>query len=239
MLLRNYQRPTVSRHSITDHSIYLTSLAQPGTLLTKPGQILQTFLSALDHANIKPRRILLQTGLKNYGVHLGPVTVPCHESDPRVLLRDSENRISPNFYYTQEDILFEYCKSHDTTYNITMPSWILGAVKASDMTTFYPLAVYAAVQRKLGRKLEFPGDIAGWEKIMPMSSANLNSLFHEWVVLVDGAENERFNIVDGSEFTWMKAWPKIAEWFGMEWEPPKEEDEAEYKTVEMPLRPRG
>lgn len=169
------------------------------------GKILQTFLSALDIASIQPNRILLQTGLKNYGVHLGPVTVPCTESDPRVLLKDAQDRISPNFYYRQEDILFDYCKSHPhTSYNVTMPSWILGAVKASDMTTFYPLAVYAAVQRKLGRKLEFPGDTNGWEKIMPMSSASLNSWFHEWLVLEDGAKNERFNIVDDSEFTWMK-----------------------------------
>ena len=58
-----------------------------------------------------------------------------------------------------------------------MPSWIVGAVKASDMTTIFPLAVYAAVQRKLGKKLAFPGDTAAWEKIMPMSSAVLDCTY--------------------------------------------------------------
>ena len=49
-----------------------------------------------------------------------------------------------------------------------MPSWILGDVAASDMTTIYPLAVYAVVQRKLGRPFAFPGDTPAWEKVMPM-----------------------------------------------------------------------
>ena len=120
-----------------------------------------------------------------------------------------------------------------------MPSWILGAVKASDMTTFYPLAIYATVQRKLGRPLAFPGDTAVWEKIMPMSSAVLNSLFHEWLVLEDSTAGERFNIVDDSEFTWLKAWPVVASWFNMEWKPPAEEQKAEYSSIEMPLKPRG
>ena len=124
-------------------------------------------------------------------------------------------------------------------FNITMPSWILGAVKASDMTTFYPLAVYATVQRKLGKPLAFPGDTAAWEKMMPMSSGVLNSLFHEWVVLEESTAGERFNIVDDSEFSWLKAWPVVAGWFGMDWSPPVEEENGKYAVVEMPLRPRG
>lgn len=199
------------------------------------GQILQSFLTALDQASITPKRILLQTGLKNYGVQQGPVNVPCDENDPRVELGQA------NFYYNQEDILFQYCRSHsETSYNVTMPSWILAAVPASDMTTFYPLAVYATVQRKLGRRLDFPGDAAGFEKMMPMSSGILISHFHEWLVLADNTANERFNIVDTSDFSWLKAWPIIAEWFGMEWSPPVEETGSkEYQTVEMPSRPRG
>jgi hypothetical protein len=190
-------------------------------------------LTALDIAEISPRRILLQTGLKNYQCHQGPANVPFIEDDSRIDL-------GPNFYFTQEDILFEHCRQHPgTSYNVTMPSWILGAVAASDMTTIYPLAIYAAVQRKLGRSLAFPGDTAAWEKIMPMSSAALNSYFYEWLVLEQEAANERFNIVDDSEFTWMMAWPAVAKWFGMSWSPPVEEDDDRYTTKEMPVRPRG
>jgi hypothetical protein len=190
-------------------------------------------LQALDLASISPKKILLQTGLKNYHCHQGPAKIPFDEQDPRIDL-------GPNFYFTQEDILFEHCRTHpNTSYNVTMPSWILGAVAASDMTTIYPLAIYAAVQRKLGQPLAFPGDTAGWEKVMPMSSAVLNSYFHEWLVLEDGTANERFNIVDDSEFTWMSAWPVFADWFGMSWNPPADEEDGKYVTVEMPVRPRG
>lgn len=133
------------------------------------GRLLQNFLTALESADIRPKRIVLQTGLKNYGVQLGPVNVPCREDDPRVGIGLTI------FYYRQEDILWEYCRKHpETAWNVTIPSWIVGAVKASDMTTIYPLAVYAAVQRHLGRPLAFPGDAAGFEKIVSMSSAVLD-----------------------------------------------------------------
>ncbi len=54
--------------------------------------LLRNFLAALDIARITPKRFLLQTGAKNYGVHIGPARTPMVESDPRVTLE-------PNFYY--------------------------------------------------------------------------------------------------------------------------------------------
>ena len=107
------------------------------------------------------------------------------------------------------------------------------------MTIFYPLAVYATVQRKLGKPLAFPGDEAAWEKMLPMSSGVLNSYFHEWLVLDEGTKGESLNIVDCSDFSWLRAWPVVAGWFGMDWRPPAEEEDAKYEMVEMPLRPRG
>lgn len=63
--------------------------------------------------------------------------------------------------------------------------------------------------------------------------------FHEWLVLNEKAANERFNIVDDSEFTWMRAWTQIAKWHGdMEWTS-SNDDESAYGVQEMPFRPRG
>lgn len=45
--------------------------------------LLANFLAALPVAGLKPSRILLQTGAKNYGVHLGRARTPYVESDPR------------------------------------------------------------------------------------------------------------------------------------------------------------
>ena len=61
--------------------------------------LLDNFLKALPLASLQPKRILLQTGAKNYGVHLGRARAPYIESDPRVLLE-------PNFYYPQEVSLY-------------------------------------------------------------------------------------------------------------------------------------
>ncbi|KAJ9611628.1 hypothetical protein H2200_004812 [Cladophialophora chaetospira] len=195
------------------------------------GRLFENFLLALDRANVFPKRIVLQTGGKNYGVHQGHVNVPLTEGAPRV-------ELEPNFYYTQEDLLAKYITSHPrASYNVTMPQWILAAVAGTDMTIFYPLAVYASVQRKLKRALIYPGDLTSWDNNHPISSGVMLGTFYEWLVLNEHAAGEAFNITDGSEFTFAKLWPILASWFGLEWLPPKED--VNYHEVELPFVPRG
>lgn len=78
--------------------------------------LLRNFLGALPLAGLKPKRFLLQTGAKNYGVHLGAALNPAVESDPRV-------ELEPNFYYPQEDMLWEYCKEEGVGWNVIRPAW--------------------------------------------------------------------------------------------------------------------
>ncbi|KAI6859963.1 hypothetical protein KC338_g7153 [Hortaea werneckii] len=124
--------------------------------------LLSNFLEAMKIASITPKRFMLQTGAKNYGVHLGPTKVPQEESDPRVTLE-------PNFYYPQEDLVDEYCKDTGCGWNICMPGPILGAVPDAAMNAAFPLAVYATVCKKLGQPLAFPGDINSWQMNQSMS----------------------------------------------------------------------
>ncbi|OQU95811.1 hypothetical protein CLAIMM_01978 isoform 1 [Cladophialophora immunda] len=188
------------------------------------GQLLSNFLGGLEAAQIRPRRLLLQTGAKNYGVHLGPATAPQRESDPRVLLE-------PNFYYTQEDVLFEYGRRTGVEWNVVRPAAIVGAVKTAAMNIVWPLAVYASVQRHLGGKLAFPGDWAAWDKEQTQSSARLNSYLSEWALLTPAAANQAFNAADGGPFTWGTLWCELARWFGLECVPPDEH--AEYREVPL------
>jgi len=60
--------------------------------------LFNNFLNALTISNIIPRRLLLQTGGKHYGIHLGPTLSPQEEIDPRF-------HGEPNFYFAQEDFL--------------------------------------------------------------------------------------------------------------------------------------
>jgi hypothetical protein len=195
------------------------------------GRMFGNFLNALDLASIQPKRIILQAGGKNYNIHLGHCKVPLRENEPR-------QELERNFYYTQQDLLDDYIKTHPNAgYNITIPQWILGAVAGTDMTIFYPLAVYAAVQRKLKQPLKYPGDLKSWDNNHPIATGLLLARFHEWLVLTLETAGESFNVTDGSEFTFGHLWPVLASWFGLEWVPPSED--SLYSEVEMSHTPRG
>jgi nucleoside-diphosphate-sugar epimerase len=200
--------------------------------------LLSNFLGALDVMDVKPRRILLQTGAKNYGLHLGPASVPQEEGDPRV-------ELEPNFYYPQEDFLKAYCERHSSlgnemSWNVIRPSFILGAVQDAAMNVCYPLAVYASVCRKLGTVLEYPYALESWENVQDQSSAMLNGYLAEWAVLNEGTGKESFNACDGSAFTWGKFWEKMAKEFDVECGRPSLDD-GDYRVVKVPdgPTPRG
>ncbi|KAF2465577.1 NAD dependent epimerase/dehydratase family protein-like protein [Lindgomyces ingoldianus] len=185
--------------------------------------LLQNFLEALPQASITPKRIMLQTGAKNYGIHLGPAATPQEETAPRVTLE-------PNFYYPQEDFLWKFCAEHNIGWNVCMPSFILGAVPDAAMNLVFPLGVFAAVHAHLAIPLDFPADLQSWEATHVGSSSMLNGYLEEWAVLTDGARNQKLNAADSSPFTWGNFWPKFAGWYGVQWSGP-DMDEGVYTKV--------
>ncbi|KAK2804500.1 hypothetical protein FQN50_006575 [Emmonsiellopsis sp. PD_5] len=190
--------------------------------------LLSNFLGALKFASIKPKRFMLQTGAKHYGLHLGTTKTPQAESDPRV-------NIEPNFYYDQEDILFKYCKETGVEWNIVRPSFILGAVKNAAMNLAYGLGVFAAVNAHLGKPLAFPGNIASWDVVRDMSSAMLNGYMEEWAVLNPKTPNEAFNACDNSATTPGSLWTELAKLYQVKYTTPAEN--GEYKSMTMPCPP--
>ncbi|KAH8803352.1 NAD dependent epimerase/dehydratase family protein-like protein [Xylogone sp. PMI_703] len=195
-------------------------------------KILSNFLEVLPLADIKPKRIMLQTGVKTYGIHLGHALVPHEEADSRVTLE-------PVFYYPQEDYFWDYCKKHDIGWNICIPSFILGAVPDAAMNLGFPLAVYATITKYLGERLEYPGDMIAWENPQSQSTCMLNAYMEEWAVLTPEAQNQQFNTSDDSAFTWSKFWPKLAAKYEVEYTAP----DPEYNYSELPnpysTPPRG
>jgi hypothetical protein len=173
--------------------------------------LLRNFLGALPLLSLSPKRILLQTGAKNYGVHLGRARAPCIESDPQ------PKHLEPNFYYPQEELLFKYCQDHpETGWNVVMPAWIIGATANAQMNALHPFAVYAAVRAHRGEALVFPGDWRGWETYAFHSSARLTGYLSEWVVLEDKCRDQRFNTQDTSPVTWDRFFERFVKWFGVE-----------------------
>ncbi|OCK82028.1 hypothetical protein K432DRAFT_433754 [Lepidopterella palustris CBS 459.81] len=172
--------------------------------------LLTNFLTALTLAAIIPNRVLLQTGAKHYGVHLGPTLTPMEESDPRFLAE-------PNFYFPQEDFLWKWCRENNTSWSVTRPGFIIGAVRHAAMNLSYGLGVYASVQKELGRPLEFPGDVEAWEAEKHLSAAKLIG-YH------------------ADLFTYGKFWPVLAKWYGIEYGVP-EVEEGKFQVLEMATRP--
>ncbi len=100
------------------------------------------------------------------------------------------------------------------------------------MNVAFPLCIYAAVQKKLGGKLEFPGDIIAWDHVQDQSSAMMNAYLEEWAVLCPAASNQAFNASDGSHFTWGMFWPKFAAHYGLEYTAPDHKND-KYQQIPM------
>jgi nucleoside-diphosphate-sugar epimerase len=190
--------------------------------------IFTNFLEALGPANIKPRRILLQTGGKNYGGHIGRARLPYIESDPQ------PKHLSNNFYYPQEEALFKHCEENPgTDWNIVMPFGIVGAVPAAGMNTFLPFAVMAAVQAEKAEPITFGGDLEEWQYECCHSTARLSGYLSEWAVLEDKCKNERFNAQDGSPLPWNRFFPELARWYGVKEVEGPELDDSKFQAIEL------
>ena len=160
-------------------------------------------------------------------MHLGPARTPFVESDPRV------DYLEPNFYYPQEDLLFQWCKDHPgSNWNIICPAWIIGATTNAAMNALHPLAVYAAVRAHKGEKLEYNGDYTAWLAVNEHSSAMLTGYLSEWTVLEDKCKDQKFNSSDTSPLPNNRLWPELARWYGCKSSGGPELDENKITTVD-------
>lgn len=183
--------------------------------------LFRTFLKALEIVHIEPKRILLQTGGKNYGMHIGRVRTPLVESDPQ------PRHLSNNFYYAQEDDLKEFCSRHSTGWNVVRPAGVIGASPNSPLNTFWPFAIYAAIQARTDEPLEFGGTFESWQFEADHSTARLSGYLSEWAVLEEKCVDQAFNAMDGGLLSWDRFFSELARWFGVSKGvvPPKVDDE--------------
>jgi nucleoside-diphosphate-sugar epimerase len=210
-------------HATADYIFYYSYL-QPPTVSGAPAwsndkelvevntRMLSNFLGSLPLGNIKPQRFLLQTGGKHYGTHIGRARTPCLESDP------APRHLGPNFYYVQEDLLFDFCAKNDIGWNVIRPPWIIGATKSAQMSAFYPLAIYAAVAAERDLPLVFNGTWSAWQDAAHHSTAILTGYLSEWAVLEVKCKNEAFNSQDTSPISWDRLWEELRRWFRVQQE---------------------
>lgn len=181
------------------------------------GAMLSNFLEALTKTGAVDtvKRIILVTGCKQYGVHLGVPKNPMSEEVP--WLEGSE--WPPNFYYNQQNILHKFCKDHSKEWTVTYPNDVIGYAVGNFMNLATATALYAVVNKELGQDLVFPGSPDFYAKFDSFTNSKLHAEFCVWAALEPRAANEAFNVVNGDVESWQNLWPKVAERFGLRVKP--------------------
>jgi nucleoside-diphosphate-sugar epimerase len=190
------------------------------------GTMVRNLLTALGTAQ-KLQHVALVTGLKHY---LGPFesyaktkpVTPFREEMPRLPVQ--------NFYYTQEDEVYEAARRNGFSWSIHRPSTVIGYALGNAMNMGVTLAVYATICRETGRPFVFPGSRQQWEGLSDVTDARILARHLEWAAISPAARNQAFNIVNGDLIRWNWLWPKLAADFGIEAAP--------YPNEVTPLEPQ-
>ena len=122
-------------------------------------------------------------------------------------------------------------------WNTAYPSFVIGAALDSSQSLMFPILVYAAVQKYLGRELEYPSTLEAWYAPQSLSNAVLNSYSYEWAVLNPHTANQAFNTSDDSLFTWGKFWPRLASYFDIPWTGPETDPAFEWREKRLKAAP--
>ncbi|OUL72741.1 SDR family oxidoreductase [Paraburkholderia hospita] len=156
----------------------------------------------------------LVTGLKHY---LGPFEAYATGAIPVTPFREEQGRQAvDNFYYEQEDRLFDAAQRYGFSWSVHRPHTIIGYALGNAMNMGVTLAVYASLCKQTGEPFVFPGSAAQWNSLTDMTDARLLARHLEWASTSANARNEDFNVVNGDVFRWKWMWSQIAGYFGIE-----------------------
>ncbi|KZF21420.1 NAD dependent epimerase/dehydratase family protein [Xylona heveae TC161] len=177
------------------------------------GAMLENFLEALSMtgAEKKLKRVILTTGAKQYGLHLGPAKNPMEESDPEV----KGSGRPPNFYYRQQEALRTKSKGKGWDWVVTYPNVVIGVAKGNFMNFATALGIYATVTKELKEPFIFPGNPDLYTGFDCFTYSQLHAQFCLWAALEPKCANENFNVVNGDVQSWQTLWPKVATKFGV------------------------
>jgi nucleoside-diphosphate-sugar epimerase len=166
-------------------------------------------------------------GSKYYGHQLGPVPVPMHESLPR-----AKNQ---NFYFNQEDFLIERSRVGKWTYSTSRPHAFCDPAIDHPRSIGLVIAVFALIQRELGRNLDFPGSDASFSVPTQFTDLALLSRAVVWMATEQRCANQGFNVVNGDTPRWSELWPDFAACFGMKLGKPLNIKLADYIVDKQPV----
>lgn len=190
---------------------------QPGTVgnaadyasvIAPNRDMLVNAVTAIDRQSKSLKRVVLVTGTKYYGVHLGPVKTPMRETDPR--------HLPPDFYFDQIDWLAAFQRGKPWSWTELRPQTLCGFAPGTAMSILPAIAVYAAISRELGLPLRFPGKPGAYGSIYQVTDSAHFASAALWAATEPRCANEAFNITNGDYFRWRNVWPRIAAAFDMQ-----------------------
>ncbi len=165
--------------------------------------------NVLDFLEPRDHFTLLQ-GTKAYGAHLAPMKLPGRETDPR--------HPGGNFYWEQEDLVRARQRDATWTFSIMRPQIVCGVAVGSPMNMVMAIGIYAAVMRKLGEPLRFPGR-GGF--VTEAADADLLARAILWAGREPACANETLNVTNGDVLEWLSLWGVFADVFGIPEAEPK------------------
>lgn len=159
------------------------------------------------------KHVTLMEGMKAYGTHLGPHKTPSRETDPRLP--------EGHYYYDQEDLLRQYAAQMGWMYTVLRPHIVLGPARRSPQNIISVLATHARMCKASGERFFFPGNEQSFTSITQATDIDLLCQAIDWAYLSEEARGGVFNITNGDVFRWCNLWPKIADFFELEAEGPR------------------
>lgn len=195
------------------HVFYAAFQAAPGNAAGYASNIapnrdmLVNAVTAVDKASPHLRRVVLVTGTKYYGVHLGPLKTPMKETDPR--------HMPPNYYFDQIDWLTGYQTGKRWDWVELRPQTLCGFAPGTPMSILPAIAVYAAICKELGLPLKFPGKPGAFGSIYQVTGSAHFADAALWAATEPRCANQAYNITNGDYFRWRNVWPKIAAAFDL------------------------
>jgi len=170
-------------------------------------------VTAIDRVARALRRVVLVTGTKYYGTHLGPFRTPARESDPR--------HMPPNYYFDQIDWLTQFQHGKRWDWTELRPQTLCGFAPGTPMSIVPVIAVYAAICKELGLPLRFPGKPGAWRSIYQVTESAHFANAALWAATEPRCANQAYNVTNGDVFRWCDLWPRFAEVFEMPWAEPQ------------------
>lgn len=177
------------------------------------GAMVRNVLAAVcGAANARVQHVALVTGTKNY---LGPFEMYA-QNRPETPFREDQPRLPiDNFYYVQEDLVYDFARQYGYSWSIHRPHTIVGYAVGNAMNLGVTLAVYASICKALDRPFVFPGSPVQYECLSDVTDARLLARHILWAATTPAARNEAFNVANGDVFRWKRLWRLIANYFDL------------------------